>query len=72
MELLKPTFIDHGIVVDHNMPCPVHLDKPAVLNTSTGRFDVSWQARQEGWRLVQAKTKFQKWLLKTFLGARHF
>ena len=69
--LLKPTYFDYGMGFNHNMPCCVYSDtEPAVLDTSKGVFTPSWKARKEGWRLVKAETKFQRWLLKKFFNVR--
>lgn len=71
MDLLKPTYVDFGMGYDHNMPCCVYTDsEPAVLNTNLGVFGPSWKARQEGWQLIQAKTRFQRWLLKKFFATK--
>lgn len=63
-------FLDLGMAYDHDMPCAVyHGDSEgshAVLNSNKGVFEPSWKAQREGWQLVQAKTKFQKWLLRKF------
>lgn len=55
-----------GMIGFHNMPCPIHQDQHAILNCNTGNFDVSDKARSEGWRLIQLKTKLQRWLFAKF------
>jgi hypothetical protein len=56
---------------NHNMPCCVHHDSEhAILETSVGVFAPSWKAQDEGWRLVKAETKLQRWLLKKFFNKR--
>lgn len=65
----SPEFIDLGICVDHDQACAVYHTEgvqPAVIELNTGVFQPSWKAQQEGWRLVQAKTKFQRWLIEFF------
>jgi hypothetical protein len=43
------------------MACAVfHRHESAVLNLDIGVFEPSWKARSEGWRLIQARTRFQK------------
>lgn len=49
----------------HTMRCAVLPGKHAVL-AATGVFHPSWTAQAAGWRLVQAKTKLQKFVLNTF------
>lgn len=55
-----------GPTAIHNMPCAVYHEEHAVLDGNTGVFRPSWKAHEEGWRLVKAVTKFQKWLLRFF------
>lgn len=74
MNLEKPLTVNyrnHGIVVEHNMPCAIYQHEHAVLEIGTGVFQPSWKARREGWRTVRATTWFQKWLLKTFFRIHH-
>ena len=72
----SPDYVNDGMYADHNMACAVHhyADdlQPAVVNCQTGVFHPSWKAQGEGWQLVQATTKFQRWLLKTFFGVRRY
>jgi hypothetical protein len=69
----KPEFLDLGIVVEHNQACCVYHSgadiRSAVIECNTGVFHPSWRAQQEGWKLVQAKSWFQRWLLNTFFDA---
>lgn len=66
----SPEFIDHGIVVEHDQACCVYHSgeeiRSAILECNTGIFHPSWHAQEAGWKLVQAKTRFQRWLLNTF------
>jgi hypothetical protein len=71
--LLKPSYYDFGLGYQHNMPCCVYTStEVAVLDASIGVFTPSWKARKEGWHLVKAETKLQKWLLKKFFSTRGF
>ena len=65
--LLKPTYFEIGMGYQHDMPCAIYSNSDhAVLDLSCGVFMPSDRARKEGWNLVQAKTKFQKWLIRKF------
>ena len=67
----KPTIKNYGIYATHNMPCCVfHQTKPAVYNCNTSVFEPSWEARELGYFLVKADSKFKRWLLKTFFSIR--
>ena len=39
----------------HNMPCAIHPEEHAVLDTGSGVFEPSWKAQEEGWALVQIR-----------------
>jgi len=69
MELMKPTIVDHGICADHNMPCAVMGDSPAVLDGSTGIFKPSWKAQEQGWMLVRVP-KWLRWFMKQYENPR--
>ena len=61
--LLKPAvFTDGGPWAEHNMPCCIHRDKPAVLNLNTGIFEPSHKAQEEGWMLIKPPA-WVRWLL---------
>lgn len=64
----KVTVDNHGLFAMHDMPCAIYYDdeKSAVIDCQTGVFQPSRKAQEEGWRLVKARTKFQKFLLSTF------
>ncbi len=65
--LLKPTYFEIGMGYQHDMPCAIYSNSDhAILDLSCGVFMPSDRARKEGWNLVQAKTKFQKWLIRKF------
>jgi len=62
----KPTVItDGGPWATHNMPCAVlNQTEKAVLDMNSNVFQPSWKAQSEGWRLVHARSWFQRFLLK--------
>lgn len=64
--IFKPTVItDGGPWAVHDMPCAVlHKTEKAVLDMNANVFQPSWKAQSEGWRLVQARTWFQRFLLR--------
>lgn len=67
MELFKPTIEECGPAADHNMPCAVLGDQPAVLNGSNGVFLPSWKAQEDGWMLVKPPKwlgRFIKWYMR--------
>lgn len=66
MDLHHPEIISHGLCAEHDQCCPVHWKEPAVLDMSTGIFNPSWKAQDEGWTLVKADSKFKKFLLRVF------
>ena len=55
-----------GFVGEHNAPCPVCRKNHAVWFLNAGTFHPCQECEQQGWMLVRAKTKFQRWLLSTF------
>lgn len=69
-----PSFIDFGMGCHHDQACAIYHDpehiKSAVLDCNKGVFKPSWQAQEEGWALVKANTRFQRWLLTRFFGVR--
>lgn len=68
MELAKIEYVDYGLACEHNMPCAVYsTTEHAVCHMNTGVFQPSWMAQGEGWHLIQAKTPFQRFLLRFFL-----
>lgn len=67
--LQVPTIDSDGLVCFHNQACPIfHQTEKAVYGCNDGLFQPSWKAQQAGWITVQAKTRFHRWLLKTFFG----
>lgn len=64
--LLTVSMFDFGMGCNHNMPCAIESDKPAIYDGNHGVFNPSWSAQSKGWRLVRIRTKFQRWLLKKF------
>lgn len=62
-ELMKIEVItDGGPWATHNYPCPVYQDLHAIINLNSGVFTPSRKAESEGWRLIQVKGWFKKWL----------
>ncbi len=68
MPLLKVTYFDYGVGVNHNMPCAVYPETESAVLSSPGVFKPSRKAQAEGWVLLQPETRFQAWLLKKFFG----
>ena len=66
----EPTIIDLGICLEHDQRCAVLPGESAVISCNTGIFHPSWKAQLEGWRLVQARNRWQRFLLRVFFGAR--
>lgn len=64
--LLVPTIAVDGPVAHHDMPCAVNRDNHAVLDLSQGVFKPSWECQEQGWHLIKADTKFQRWLIRKF------
>lgn len=62
----QPSIKFLGPAVLHDQACAVMPKESAVYNLNTGIFHPSWKAREKGFHLVHAKTKFQKWLIKSF------
>jgi hypothetical protein len=67
MKTREPQVENHGIFAEHDQCCAVYWAESAVLGLSRGIFEPSWKAQQDGWQLVRARTKFQRWLVRTFL-----
>lgn len=63
---LKVDYIDHGICIEHNMPCAIYPDNFAVIDCSSGIFQPSWKAQREGYIILKIKNKFIKKLLKKY------
>lgn len=62
MELAKIEYEDHGIVVSHNMPCPICGQEPAVLQCNVGVFAPGWKCQGKGWRTLKLHP-FARWIL---------
>lgn len=63
----REPFLDiPGPFAIHDMRCAVEPGEPAVYRLNDGIFYPSWKAQRQGWKLVQAKSLFQRWLLRTF------
>ena len=71
MKLHEPQiFTDGGPWATHDYACPVFKNQHAVLDMNKGIFTPSWAAQKEGWKLVHAKTGFQRWILRTFFNIK--
>ena len=72
MKLLKVEFNDFGgaPVMEHNMPCAIHQDEPAVYVAHRGILEPSWKARKEGWHLVRVDTWWKRTLMNLFFKGR--
>jgi hypothetical protein len=69
-----PTVDDHdsGLVAIHNMPCMVQNGvyreiEPAVIDLNSGIFHPSWRAQRDGWFLIRARSKWQRFVCR-FIG----
>ncbi len=70
MQIHEPQIVtDGGPWAEHDYACPVYADQHAVLVLDDGVFRPSGAAQRDGWRLVQARSKFHHWLLRTFFAA---
>jgi len=68
-----PRIIHHGPAAVHTQACAVHHDKTAaVYDCNSGVFHPSWAAQSQGWKLVQAKTWWQRLLLNLGFGDQDF
>ena len=56
----QPTIIDHGIVIEHDMPCAVCLEGHAVYAMQIGVFAPCWACQEEGWRLVKKRSLWER------------
>lgn len=65
MDLFKPTIVFHGPVADHNMPCAVCRQGPAVYDFGTDVFEPCWHCQRREWRTMKAVKPmhaFFRWL----------
>lgn len=62
----EPFLEVQGPFAIHDMRCAIESGEHAVYCLNDGVFYPSRKAEKDGWRLVQAKTRFQHWLLNTF------
>ena len=62
--MLNATITFHGPAAEHDMPCAVYRDQPAVFDMNRGVFLPSWYAQRDGWHLVKAHNWWQRWLLR--------
>lgn len=64
MEPREPTIEVYGPVATHDQRCAVLPGESAVLDLDTGRFQPSWAAQAQGWRLVRARNWWQRIALR--------
>lgn len=57
---------DGGPWVEHNMPCPIYGDEPAVYCMNTGIFKPSRAAQRDGYAVTKADSRLGRWVLSTF------
>jgi hypothetical protein len=60
MNLVKPRVAFFGPVAEHNMPCVVCWEKPAVYSFNGAIFEPCWDCQKDGWAIH--KTKRRSWL----------
>lgn len=68
MKPREPNIEVPGPFAIHDMRCAVEPGESAVYFLNDGVFYPSWKAQEKGWQLVQAKTRFQRWILKFVFG----
>jgi len=51
---LQPEVVDHGLFIEHNMPCGVCLKNHAVYALHLGVFAPCWDCQEEGWQLKKS------------------
>jgi hypothetical protein len=66
----EPYLNNNGLYAEHDQRCAVIAYKPAVIDCQTGVFHPSWEAQSRGWRLVQAKSWFQRLALRVAFNGR--
>lgn len=64
MEPREPLLEVPGPFAIHDMRCAVEPGEHAVYCLNDGIFYPSWRARKNGWHLVQAKSRFQRLVIK--------
>lgn len=64
MKPREPQIEVPGPFAIHDMRCAVLPHESAVYHLNDGVFYPSWQAQAYGWRLVQARTWFQRLALR--------
>jgi len=71
MDLLKIDYIDLGICMSHNYPCPIYVDNSAVyMMGPSPYFAPSWEAQREGWRTIKLDSFLKKLIYKIFFTER--
>lgn len=62
LEIAKIEIRDHGIIVEHNMPCAVCQTKKAVYLINNQTFMPCWECQDKGYRTIKL-SKFKQWLI---------
>jgi hypothetical protein len=65
----QPTIVFHGPAATHDQCCAVLTNESAVYDFGDGCYHPSWKAQAMGYHLIYTKTKFQRWLVRTFFKA---
>ncbi len=66
----EPKLILEGPVAFHNQRCAVYAGQHAVYQINEGVYHPSRMAQRDGWFLIQATTRIQKWVHKFFWGEK--
>lgn len=66
----EPKVIDMGICAEHDQRCAVLPGESAVMQMDGWIFHPSWEAQSQGWHLIRAKTRLQKYVLRKLFGVR--
>lgn len=61
MKTFVPTIDIHGPAAEHDMPCAVCRQAPAVLDLSIGVFRPCWKC-QESWNMAHRPVLMPRWL----------
>lgn len=59
-----------GPAAEHDQSCAVLHGAKAVLDMDSWVFQPSWRAQADGWHLVQARTSWQRVVLRLVFGVR--
>ena len=59
-------YVNHGIYVNHDQPCPIYPTENAVLIIQRGYFQPSWRAQKIGYKTIKADTWLRRFILELF------